>query len=111
MCATTPRKGLTARTNSQVAVDALELLEIDENGLDEMDKRMLRVMAQNYRGGPVGMGTIAVAVNEEADTLEEVHEPYLIQEGFLRRTPQGRVLTQKAWNAIGLDSVVEGGLF
>ena len=72
---------------------------------------MLRVMAQNYRGGPVGMGTIAVAVNEEADTLEEVHEPYLIQEGFLRRTPQGRVLTQKAWNAIGLDSVVEGGLF
>ena len=95
----------------QVAVDALELLEIDENGLDEMDKRMLRVMAQNYRGGPVGMGTIAVAVNEEADTLEEVHEPYLIQEGFLRRTPQGRVLTQKAWNAIGLDSVVEGGLF
>ena len=97
--------------NRQVAVDALELLEIDENGLDEMDKRMLRVMAQNYRGGPVGMGTIAVAVNEEADTLEEVHEPYLIQEGFLRRTPQGRVLTQKAWNAIGLDSVVEGGLF
>ena len=87
--------------NRQVAVDALELLEIDENGLDEMDKRMLRVMAQNYRGGPVGMGTIAVAVNEEADTLEEVHEPYLIQEGFLRRTPQGRVLTQKAWNAIG----------
>lgn len=87
----------------QCAVNALELLEIDSNGLDEMDKRMLRVMAQNYSGGPVGMGTIAVAVNEEADTLEEVHEPYLIQEGFIRRTPQGRVLTEKAWQAIGLN--------
>ena len=86
------------------AVSALELLEIDSNGLDEMDKRMLRVIAQNYNGGPVGMGTIAVAVNEEADTLEEVHEPYLIQEGFIRRTPQGRVLTEKAWEAIGLMS-------
>lgn len=84
------------------AVAALELLEIDSNGLDEMDKRMLAVMARNYNGGPVGMGTIAVAVNEEADTLEEVHEPYLIQEGFIRRTPQGRVMTDKAWQAIGL---------
>ena len=84
------------------AVAALELLEIDSNGLDEMDKRMLTVMARNYNGGPVGMGTIAVAVNEEADTLEEVHEPYLIQEGFIRRTPQGRVMTDKAWQAIGL---------
>ena len=82
------------------AVAALELLEIDSNGLDEMDKRMLTVMARNYNGGPVGMGTIAVAVNEEADTLEEVHEPYLIQEGFIRRTPQGRVMTDKAWQAI-----------
>lgn len=86
----------------QAAIDALELLEIDEYGLDEMDKRILRVMAQNYNGGPVGMGTIAVAVNEEADTLEEVHEPYLIQEGFIRRTPQGRVLTEKAWEVMGI---------
>ncbi|PWM29028.1 MAG: Holliday junction branch migration DNA helicase RuvB [Verrucomicrobia bacterium] len=93
----------------QVAVDALELLEIDENGLDEMDKRMLRVMADNYRGGPVGIGTVAVAVNEEADTLEEVHEPYLIQEGFIRRTPQGRVLTEKAWQVIGLEGLASGG--
>lgn len=92
------------RITRKCAVDALELLEIDSNGLDEMDKRMLRVMAQNYNGGPVGMGTIAVAVNEESDTLEEVHEPYLIQEGFIRRTPQGRVMTEKAWQAIGLIS-------
>ncbi len=91
------------KINRSVAVSALELLEIDENGLDEMDKRMLGVMARNYKGGPVGMGTIAVAVNEEADTLEEVHEPYLIQEGFLRRTPQGRELTDKAWEVLGLE--------
>lgn len=85
-----------------VAAAALELLEIDSAGLDEMDKRMLRTMAENYRGGPVGMSTIAVAVGEEAETLEEVHEPFLIQEGYLQRTPQGRVLTDKGYAAIGL---------
>ncbi len=85
-----------------VAAAALELLEIDAAGLDEMDKRMLRVMAENYRGGPVGMSTIAVAVGEEAETLEEVHEPFLIQEGYLQRTPQGRVLTAKGYGAVGL---------
>lgn len=84
------------------AAAALELLEIDAAGLDEMDKRMLRVMAENYRGGPVGMSTIAVAVGEEAETLEEVHEPFLIQEGYLQRTPQGRTLTAKGYTAIGL---------
>lgn len=87
-----------------VAARALELLEIDAAGLDEMDKRMLRVMADNYRGGPVGMSTIAVAVGEEAETLEEVHEPFLIQEGYLQRTPQGRVLTAKGYHAIGLKA-------
>src|SRR5688500_1710300 len=85
-----------------VAAAALELLEIDAAGLDEMDKRMLRVMADNYRGGPGGMSTIAVAVGDEAETLEEVHEPFLIQEGYLQRTPQGRVLTSKGYTAVGL---------
>jgi Holliday junction DNA helicase RuvB len=85
-----------------VAAAALELLEIDASGLDEMDKRILRVMAENYHGGPVGIGTIAVVVGEEPDTLEEVHEPFLIQEGYLKRTPQGRALTDKGWLAIGL---------
>lgn len=84
------------------AADALELLEIDQFGLDEMDKRILRVMAGNYKGGPVGLGTVAVAVGEEEHTLEEVHEPYLIQEGYIARTPQGRVLTAKAWGLTGL---------
>jgi Holliday junction DNA helicase RuvB len=86
-----------------VAAAALELLEIDAAGLDEMDKRILRVMAENYRGGPVGLSTIAVAVGEESETLEEVHEPFLIQEGYLQRTPQGRTLTAKGYRAIGLQ--------
>ncbi|MBE6413503.1 MAG: Holliday junction branch migration DNA helicase RuvB [Verrucomicrobiaceae bacterium] len=95
--------------NRDIAIKALELLEIDENGLDEMDKRILSVMAKNYKGGPVGLGTVAVAVNEEADTLEEVHEPYLIQEGYIRRTPQGRVLTEKAWEILELSSYSDQG--
>lgn len=90
------------KINKKVAASALELLEIDINGLDEMDKRILNLMAQNYNGGPVGLGTIAVAVGEEQHTLEEVNEPYLIQEGYIARTPQGRILTPKAWNTTGL---------
>ena len=76
--------------------------------LDEMDQRMLRVMAENYRGGPVGMSTITVAVGEEAETLEEVHEPFLIQEGYLQRTLQGRTLTPKGYAAVGLKSAMGG---
>lgn len=90
------------RITQPVAAKALELLEIDQHGLDEMDKRILDIIGRNYKGGPVGIGTIAVAVGEESHTLEEVHEPYLIQEGFLQRTPQGRVLTAKSWKLIGL---------
>jgi Holliday junction DNA helicase RuvB len=92
----------TGKITRPVAAAALELLEIDAAGLDEMDKRMLRVMAENYGGKPVGMSTIAVAVGEEAETLEEVHEPFLIQEGYLQRTPQGRLLTAKGYAAVGL---------
>lgn len=97
-----------------VAAAALELLEIDARGLDEMDKRILRILAQNYRGGPVGLGTIAVAVGEETETLEEVHEPFLIQEGYLQRTPQGRTLTGRGYEAIGLKDLTapdQPGLF
>ena len=97
------------RITRSVAAAALELLEIDDRGLDEMDKRMLRVIAENYGGGPVGLGTIAVAVGEETETLEEVHEPFLIQEGYLQRTSQGRVLTAKGYQAIGLTGAVDGG--
>lgn len=90
------------------AAAALELLEIDQRGLDEMDKQVMRVMAENYRGGPVGLGTVAVAVGEEAHTLEEVHEPFLIQEGYIQRTAQGRVLTEKGWHVTGLEQ--QGGV-
>lgn len=86
-----------------MAAQALELLEIDARGLDEMDKSIIRVMAENYRGGPVGLTTVAVAVGEESHTLEEVHEPFLIQEGYLQRTAQGRILTDKAWKLLGID--------
>ncbi|MDR1303509.1 MAG: Holliday junction branch migration DNA helicase RuvB [Puniceicoccales bacterium] len=85
------------------AKEALRLLDIDEYGLDEMDKRILEVIGQNYGGGPVGANTIAIAIGEERQTLEEVHEPFLIQEGYLQRTPQGRVLTSKAWQLLGID--------
>jgi Holliday junction DNA helicase RuvB len=85
-----------------VARAALELLEIDACGLDEMDKRLLRALALQYNGGPVGLGTLAVTVGEETHTLEEVYEPFLIQEGYLQRTAQGRVLTAKGWSSVGL---------
>ena len=91
--------------NLNMAQAALELLEIDDNGLDEMDKQLMRIMATNYRGGPVGLGTLAVAVGEEEDTLAEVHEPFLIQEGYIQRTPQGRVLSSKGYQAIGLEEI------
>lgn len=91
----------------EVASAALDLLSIDTYGLDEMDKRILGILAQNYAGGPAGISTIAVAVGEEAHTIEEVHEPFLIQEGFLQRTPQGRVLTPKAWDALGLKGATQ----
>jgi len=97
------------RITQAIAAAALDLLEIDERGLDEMDKRLLRLMAENYGGGPVGLGTIAVAVGEEQHTLEEVHEPYLIQEGYLQRTAQGRILTQKGWHLTGLKPKTQAG--
>ena len=91
----------------EVASAALELLEIDRAGLDEMDKRLLRLIAQQHKGGPVGISTIAVAAGEESDTLEEVHEPFLIQSGLIQRTPQGRVITDKGLRAIGLESLTD----
>jgi|TARA_B110000438_G_C15819046_1_gene653361 Holliday junction DNA helicase RuvB len=86
-----------------VASAALELLAIDQHGLDEMDIRYLRTMAENFGGGPVGLGTLSVAVAEESQTIEEVHEPYLIQEGYIQRTTQGRVLTPRGYTVLGLE--------
>lgn len=91
----------------EMAKAALELLEIDANGLDEMDKRLLKTIAENHRGGPVGLNTLAVALGEEEGTLAEVHEPFLIQKGLLQRTPQGRSLTSKGFRAIGLPRLLK----
>jgi holliday junction DNA helicase RuvB len=91
----------------------LEALQVDENGLDDMDNRFLLAIIDKFAGGPVGMKTIATAVGEEAGTLEEVYEPYLIQEGFLVRTARGRVATEKAYNHFQRDyrRTAQGGLF
>lgn len=80
---------------------ALKMLAIDVKGLDEMDKRILTTIIQNYQGGPVGLSTLAVALGEESNTLEEVYEPYLIMQGFLKRTPRGREATPLAYEHIG----------
>jgi len=83
-----------------IADKALAMLEIDENGLDEMDKRILETMILKFSGGPVGLSSLAVAVGEEPDTLEEVYEPYLIMEGYLQRTSQGRVATELSYQKL-----------
>src|SRR5262245_26197619 len=90
------------RITREVADRALAMLEIDENGLDEMDKRILDTVIVKFGGGPVGLSSMAVAVGEEPDTLEEVYEPYLIMEGYLKRTPQGRVATELSYKNLGL---------
>jgi Holliday junction DNA helicase RuvB len=88
---------------AEIADKALAMLEIDAHGLDEMDKRILEAIVHKYRGGPAGINTIAVAVGEEPDTIEEVYEPFLIQEGYLQRTPQGRVATGLAYKKLGVE--------
>ena len=85
-----------------VADQALAMLDVDRHGLDEMDKRILATLIEKFGGGPVGLATVAVSVGEEPDTLEEVYEPYLMQQGLLARTPQGRVATAAAYRLLGL---------
>ncbi|MBU2462898.1 MAG: Holliday junction branch migration DNA helicase RuvB [Candidatus Edwardsbacteria bacterium] len=87
-----------------IAQRSLLRLEVDEVGLDDMDKRILEAIIKKFNGGPVGLNTLAVAVGEESDTVEEVYEPYLIQEGFLMRTPRGREATERAYKHLGLSS-------
>src|SRR5437667_4084116 len=90
------------RISAALADKSLAILELDQNGLDEMDKRILETTITKFAGGPVGVGSLAVAVGEEPDTLEEVYEPYLIMEGYLKRTPQGRVATEISYKKLGL---------
>jgi Holliday junction DNA helicase RuvB len=94
----------------EVAEFALRALEVDNHGFDEMDKRILFTLIEKYEGGPVGLNTLAVAVGEEPGTLEEVYEPYLIQEGFLDRTPRGREATALAYSYFGITTKKKSAL-
>lgn len=88
--------------DATVAQEALTLLEVDPNGLDSMDRRILSVIIEKFDGGPVGIDTLSAAIGEERETLEDVYEPFLIQEGFLQRTPRGRMATRKGFELLGL---------
>jgi Holliday junction DNA helicase RuvB len=88
---------------------ALKALNVDEHGLDDMDNRILSAIIEKFKGGPVGLTTIATSVGEEPGTLEEVYEPFLIQEGFLKRTPRGREATHKAYEHLGKNPPIHGG--
>jgi Holliday junction DNA helicase RuvB len=101
--------------DEETAIQGLALLNVDEYGLDEMDARVLRAIIETFDGGPVGLNNLAVAVGEDAGTLEEVYEPYLIQNGYLQRTPRGRMATAKAYRRFGYalpgPEEEQGGLF
>ena len=90
--------------SGDVARKALELLEVDEHGFDEVDRRLLRTIIDKFGGGPVGVGSLAAAMSEERDAIEEIYEPFLIQIGFIDRTPRGRVATPRAYEYFGLSS-------
>jgi Holliday junction DNA helicase RuvB len=85
------------------AQGALEMLEVDELGLDRLDRKILETICSKFDGGPVGLSTLAVAVGEEQDTIEDVYEPYLLQEGLIKRTPRGRAATPAAYEHLGLQ--------
>jgi len=85
------------------------MLDVDEYGLDEMDGRVLRTLIEKFEGGPAGLETLAVAMGEDASTLEAVYEPFLIQEGFIMRTPRGRVATVRAYKRFGYEPPTDGG--
>ena len=91
------------KIDHQVAKDALLMLDVDELGLDDMDKKIMEVVIHKFKGGPVGINTLAVAVGEEGETIEEIYEPFLIQEGLLNRTPRGRTATDLAYKHLGIS--------
>lgn len=97
------------RITREMAAQALDLMQVDPLGLDDVDRRVLKAIIEKYGGGPVGLNTIAAAISEEADTIMDVVEPYLLQLGFLDRTPQGRVATKLAYSHLGAAYPEEGG--
>jgi len=95
------------RITEEVAMDALNRMEVDTFGLDEVDRKLLITIIEKFDGGPVGLGTISASIHEEKDSIEEIIEPYLIQIGFLNRTPRGRMVTRLAYEHFGLDSLLK----
>jgi Holliday junction DNA helicase RuvB len=95
------------KITEDVAKDALNRMEVDTFGLDEIDRKLLLSIIEKFDGGPVGLGTISAAISEEKDSIEEIIEPYLIQIGFLNRTPRGRMVTRLAYEHFGLDTLVK----
>jgi holliday junction DNA helicase RuvB len=98
----------SGRVDADVATRALDLLEVDRFGLDEIDQKIMLTVLEKYRGGPVGLNTIAASIDEEPDTIEEVYEPYLIQLGFLDRTPRGRMGTDQAFEYFKIPRKIRG---
>ena len=92
------------RITQEVAVFALDLLEVDRHGLDQLDRRILRTIIEKFAGGPVGLDTLAAALGEDGGTLEDVYEPYLLKNGFIQRTPRGRVVTELAYAHLGIPA-------
>ena len=101
----------TGVVDDAAADAALELLEVDELGLDRLDRDLLDAVCTRFGGGPVGLSTLAIAVGEEPDTIEDVYEPYLLQRGLLQRTPRGRAATARACEHLGLPAPGDAGLF
>jgi Holliday junction DNA helicase RuvB len=96
---------------AEAAGQALAMLEVDPQGLDRLDREILSAVCEKFGGGPVGLSTLAVAVGEEQDTVEDVYEPYLLQQGLLKRTPRGRVATPAAFRHLGLEVPADATLF
>lgn len=101
----------TGRIDREIAAQALQALNIDKYGLDQIDNKILKTIIHKFHGGPVGITTIATAIGEDSETIEEVYEPYLIKEGFIKRTPRGREVTHLAYTHLGIHRVDTLGLF
>jgi len=101
----------TGAIDLEITRYSLEALNIDKHGLDEMDNRILKTIIEKFRGGPVGLNNVATAVGEESGTIEEVYEPFLIKEGYIKRTPRGREATEIAYVHLGLVPGSDGRLF
>jgi Holliday junction DNA helicase RuvB len=101
----------TGVVDDAAADSALAMLQVDDLGLDRLDRDILQAICVQFAGGPVGLSTLAIAVNEEPDTIEDVYEPYLLQQGLLQRTPRGRAATRRAYEHLGLEPPSSAALF